>query len=138
MADQPDDQALLMAAVREAGAIAMRHFGTPVNTWEKAGGTPVSDADIAVNQHLQRRLGGARPDYGWLSEETEDDETRLTHRKVWVVDPIDGTRAFLQGVPHFCHAVALVEDGRPVLAALFNPAVDEFYEAIAGQGARLN
>jgi myo-inositol-1(or 4)-monophosphatase len=138
MADRPDDQALLIAAVRDAGAIAMRHFGTPVNTWEKAGGTPVSDADIAVNQHFHRRLGEARPNYGWLSEETEDDVARLACRRVWVVDPIDGTRAFLQGVPHFCHAVALVEDNRPVLAALYNPAVDEFYEAAAGQGARLN
>src|ERR1700759_3288749 len=94
-----DDQALLVAAVREAGAIAMNYFGTDVKTWEKEGGTPVSDADIAVDLHLHRRLGKARPDYGWLSEETEDDRTRLTRRRVWVVDPIDGTKAFLAGLP---------------------------------------
>jgi myo-inositol-1(or 4)-monophosphatase len=133
-----DDHVLLTKTVREAGALAMQHFRTDVRAWEKPGGTPVSDADMAVNALIQQRLREARPDYGWLSEETEDDTARLACRRVWVVDPIDGTRAFLQGVPHFCHAVALVEDGRPILAALYNPAVDEFYEAIAGQGARLN
>jgi myo-inositol-1(or 4)-monophosphatase len=138
MTDDADDQALLVAAVREAGAIALQHFRTDVKVWEKQGGTPVSDADLAVNQHLHRRLGDARPQYGWLSEETEDDPSRLTRRRVWVVDPIDGTKAFLAGTPHFCHAVALVEDGKPILAALFNPAVDEFYEAVAGRGAKLN
>src|SRR5437660_1447580 len=138
MADNANDQALLIAAVREAGAIALKAFRTKVRAWEKQGGTPVSDADIAVNQHLQRRLGEARPDYGWLSEETEDDQTRLEKRRVWVVDPIDGTRAFLAGTPHFCQAVALVEDGRPILAALFNPATDEFFEAAVGNGATLN
>ncbi len=138
MTDLADDQALLVAAVREAGAIALRHFGTEMKAWQKQGGTPVSEADIAVNQHLHRRLGEARPHYGWLSEETEDDPSRMTRRRVWVVDPIDGTKAYLAGTPHFCHAVALVEDGKPVLAALFNPAVDEFYEAADGQGAKLN
>ena len=138
MSDNADDQALLVSAVREAGAIALQHFRTEVRAWQKEGGTPVSDADIAVNQHLHRRLGDARPHYGWLSEETEDDPARLTRRRVWVVDPIDGTKAYLAGTPHFCHAVALVEDGKPILAALFNPAVDEFYEAAVGLGAKLN
>jgi len=138
MAGHADDQTLLVAAVREAGAIALRHFRTEVNAWQKKGGTPVSDADIEINQHLHRRLGDARPDYGWLSEEAEDDTSRLARRRVWVVDPIDGTKAFLAGTPHFCHAVALVEDGRPILAALFNPATDEFYEAAIGRGAKLN
>ena len=133
-----DDYALLVATVREAGSLAMQYFQTDVKVWEKEGGTPVSDADIAVNTLIQRRLGEARPDYGWLSEETADDPARLDRRRVWVVDPIDGTRAFLQGVPHFCHAVALVEDGRPIAAALYNPAAAEFYEAAAGQGAKLN
>jgi len=138
MAQDAEDQALLIAAVREAGAIALKAFRTDVKAWEKQGGTPVSAADIAVNEHLHHRLGAARPDYGWLSEETEDDPVRLAKRRVWVVDPIDGTKAFLAGTPHFCQAVALVEDGRPVLAALFNPAADAFYEAAEGQGARLN
>ena len=138
MTSLDEDHALLVAAVREAGTLAMTYFRTEVKAWEKEGGTPVSDADIEVNVHLQRSLREARPAYGWLSEETEDDTARLGCRRVWVVDPIDGTRAFLEGTPHFCHAVALVEDGRPIAAALYNPAVDEFYEAVAGQGARLN
>lgn len=133
-----EDHAFLVAAVREAGALAMTYFRTEVKAWEKEGGTPVSDADLEVNALLQQRLRQVRPDYGWLSEETEDDPARLHCGRVWVVDPIDGTRAFLAGTPHFCHAVALVEDGRPLAAALYNPAVDEFYEAVIGQGAKLN
>jgi myo-inositol-1(or 4)-monophosphatase len=133
-----DDHALLMAAVREVGSLAMSYFRTDVKVWEKEGGTPVSDADIIIDRHLRQSLGAARPEYGWLSEETEDNAARLTRRRVWVVDPIDGTRAFLQGVPHFCHAAALVEHGRPILAVLYNPATEEFYDAVAGGGARLN
>ncbi len=132
------DIALLNAAVREAGALALRYFRTDLAVWQKAGDTPVSEADIAVDRLLRQRLCGERPDYGWLSEETEDDSARLACERVWVVDPIDGTRAFLEGVPHFCHAAALVENGTPVLAVLFNPVEDRFYEAVANKGARLN
>lgn len=136
--DWLDDHSLLVATMREVGDMAMSYFRSAVRAWEKEGGTPVSEADIVIDRHLRGALGAARPEYGWLSEETEDNTARLTRRRVWVVDPIDGTRAFLEGVPHFCHAVALVEEGRPVLAVLYNPAIQEFYEAIAGQGARLN
>src|SRR3989338_1294718 len=126
-------------AVREAGAIAMRFYQTDHKQWSKAhDNTPVTEADIEVNELLHARLAVARPDYGWLSEETEDDSSRLTQPRVWVVDPIDGTRAFAKGRPHFVISVALVENGRPVLAVLFNPAMDEFFEAEAGKGARLN
>jgi myo-inositol-1(or 4)-monophosphatase len=138
LGDRSDDHSLLVTTMREVGSIAMSYFRSDVRAWEKEGGTPVSDADIVIDSHLKRCLGAARPDYGWLSEETEDNVARLTRRRVWVVDPIDGTRAFLGGVPHFCHAVALVEEGRPVLAVLYNPATDEFYEAMAGHGACLN
>jgi len=133
-----DDRTLLTEVLREVGEIALTHLRSGVSSWNKDDGTPVSDADLAVNRHLQERLCGARPDYGWLSEETEDEPGRLTCERIWVVDPIDGTRAFLEGVPHFCHSVALVESGRPVLAALYNPMANEFYEAASGQGARLN
>jgi myo-inositol-1(or 4)-monophosphatase len=133
-----DDRELLFSAVREGGAVALGYFQTKLKTWMKAGDSIVTEADIAVNDLLQKRLAGARPDYGWLSEETEDDADRLTRSRVWVVDPIDGTRAFAKGKPHFVLSVALVEDGRPVLGALFNPATDEFFEAEAGSGARLN
>lgn len=133
-----EDRKLLVAAVREAGRIALRYYQTKLKTWMKGGDSIVTEADIAVNDQLHKDLALARPDYGWLSEETEDDAIRLSKRRVWVVDPIDGTRAFAKGKPHFAISVALVEDGRPVLAALFNPATDEFFEAEVGKGATLN
>lgn len=129
---------LLRQAVRDAGALAMEFYKGEYRSWMKAGDSPVTDADIAVNDLLHRQLATARPDYGWLSEETEDDPVRLERDRVWVVDPIDGTRAFARGQPHFVVSVALVENGRPVLGAIYNPALDEFFEARLGQGARLN
>ena len=136
----PDgDFALLKEAVRDAGALAMRYFGTDLKKWSKdADDTPVTEADIAVNDLLRARLMDARPGYGWLSEETEDDPARLARPLTWVVDPIDGTRAFARGKTDFAISVALVADGRPALAVLFNPATGEFFEAAAGGGARLN
>jgi myo-inositol-1(or 4)-monophosphatase len=132
------DRALLLEAVRGAGAVALRYFRKDAVQWEKEPGDPVSEADHAVNDHLEAALRGARPDYGWLSEESEDDKGRLAARRVWVVDPIDGTRAFLKDRPEFSVAVGLLEDGVPVLAAVFNPATEEYFEAERGGGARLN
>jgi len=133
-----EDRKLLIAAAREAGRIALGYYQTKLKTWMKGGDNIVTEADIAVNDQLQKDLALARPDYGWLSEETEDGAIRLSKRRVWVVDPIDGTRAFAKGKPHFAISAALVEDGRPVLAALFNPATDEFFQAEVGKGATLN
>ncbi len=132
------DRALLNNAVSEAGVIALSYYQKKLKTWMKDGDSIVTEADIAVNEHLHRTLAQVRPHYGWLSEETEDDAHRLQRTRVWVVDPIDGTRAFAKGKPHFTISVALVEAGRPVLAALFNPATDEFFEAEIGQGALLS
>ncbi len=126
------------ALVREAGSLALASFNTPVKSWFKGEGTesPVSDADLAVDALLKDRL----PSTGvaWLSEETEDDRARLTARRVWVVDPIDGTRAFLAGRPDWTISVALVEDGRPVVAVLYAPVTEEMFVATAGRGATLN
>lgn len=133
-----DDRGLLLDAVQEAGALAMRHFTDGTRHWEKKPGDPVSEADLAVDRLLQARLAGARPDYGWLSEETADDRVRVTRSRTWVVDPIDGTRAFVKGRPEFAVCAALVEDGEPVLGAVFNPATAEYFTAEAGGGARLN
>ena len=133
-----DDHALLIDAAREAGAIAMNFFGKPVETWEKSPGQPVSAADIAVNRRLAERLRGARPDYGWLSEEDADADKRFATPAQWVVDPIDGTRAFLKQIPEFAVCAALVEDGEPVAGVVYNPAAEELYEATRGGGARLN
>jgi myo-inositol-1(or 4)-monophosphatase len=128
----------MVEAVRAGGATALSFYQTKLKTWMKTGDSIVTEADIAVNDLLHEHLALARPRYGWLSEETEDDPTRLSCSRVWVVDPIDGTRAFAKSKPHFVISVALVEDGRPVLGALFNPATGEFFEATLGGGATLN
>jgi myo-inositol-1(or 4)-monophosphatase len=132
------DAALLQDAVREAGSLAQSMFRTELRKWTKGASSPVSEADIAVNDLLEARLRSATPDYGWLSEESADDEVRLSRRRTWVVDPIDGTRNYLGGHDEWCVSVALVEDASPVLAAVFAPATDEFFFAARGQGTTLN
>jgi myo-inositol-1(or 4)-monophosphatase len=132
------DAALLRDTVREAGALALSLFRTELKNWTKGASSPVSEADIRVNDLLESRLRSATPDYGWLSEESVDDEARLGKQLVWIVDPIDGTRGYLAGREDWCVSVALVEDASPVLAAVFVPASDEFFFAMRGQGAALN
>src|SRR6202795_721978 len=132
------DAALLTDTVRKAGALALSMFRTELKNWTKGASSPVSEADIAVNDLLESRLRSATPDYGWLSEETVDDDARLGKPLVWIVDPIDGTRAYLAHREDWCVSVALVEDATPVLAAVFAPATDEFFLAARGQGATHN
>ncbi len=132
------DVQLLKDTVREAGALALSLFRTELKNWTKGASSPVSEADIAVNDLLEARLRTATPDYGWLSEESADDEGRLGKKLVWIVDPIDGTRGYLAGREDWCVSVALVEDAAPVLAAVFAPATGEFFFAARGQGATRN
>ena len=132
------DAALLTETVLEAGALAKAMFRTELNQWTKGASSPVSEADIAVNDLLEGRLRAATPDYGWLSEESADDEARLGKPLVWIVDPIDGTRGYLAGREDWCVSVALVEGAAPVLAAVFAPASDEFFFAARGRGATHN
>jgi myo-inositol-1(or 4)-monophosphatase len=133
-----EDAALLTEAVREAGALGLTYFRQGLTGRIKADNSPVSEADLAVNELLHDRLRAARPAYGWLSEETADDPARLEAERVWIVDPIDGTRTFLAGEPRWTVAVALVENGRAVLGAVFAPAQSEFYFARDGGGASVN
>jgi len=132
------DAALLQDTVRDAGALAQSMFRTELKKWTKGASSPVSEADIAVNDLLEARLRGATPDYGWLSEESADDATRLSRRLTWVVDPIDGTRNYLNGHDEWCVSVALVENASPVLAAVFAPVSGEFFFAARGRGTMLN
>src|ERR1700751_2714947 len=132
------DAGLLKEAVREAGALALSLFRTELRNWTKGASSPVSEADIAVNDLLEQRLRAATPDYGWLSEESADDEARLGRRLVWIVDPIDGTRAYLAGREDWCVSAALVEGAAPVLAAGFAPVTGEFFFAARGNGAIRN
>ncbi len=133
-----EDFELLQSAVREAGALALSYFGREVASKQKPDGTRVSEADLAADELLRTRLIQDRANYGWLSEETVDDPRRLDCRSVWIVDPIDGTHAFLAGTPEWTIAAALVEEGEPVLAAVFNPATQEMFTAMRGAGAHLN
>lgn len=129
---------LVTEAARAAGEVARCYFGGTVSAWEKAPNNPVCEADLALDRLLKERLLGLRPAYGWLSEETADDPERLGRRRVWVVDPIDGTRDFLRGRTGWAVSIALVDDGVPVLAALCAPARDQLFVAEAGAGATLN
>ncbi len=132
------DLALVRDAAREAGEIAMRHFRNDPDVWMKNGTSPVSAADIAVDTFLRETLSSARPDYGWLSEETADSADRLGARRTFVVDPIDGTRAFIEGKRTWCVSIAVVEDGLPLVGVLDCPAKNEIYEADAFGPALLN
>jgi len=136
---ETDDLALLTEAALAAGEIAKRHFGTGAESWEKAGGQgPVSEADLEIDLMLRARLLAARPGFGWLSEETEDDPARLAVPSVFIVDPIDGTRAFLEGQKGFAHALAIAREGRVTAAVVHLPLLGLTYRARAGGGAFLN
>lgn len=128
----------LSSIMREAGALARGAIAGPLKRWMKIGNSPVSDADLAVDRFLIERLKPLAPGAAWLSEETEDDLARLNNDMVWIVDPIDGTRAFLDNRPDWSVSVALISHGRPVVAALFAPVTDELFLAAAGHGATLN
>lgn len=129
--------ALLSEAMQQAGREALRLSAAGFETHTKADHSPVTSADLAVNRILHDRLSTAFPDDGWLSEETTDNDERLSRPRVWIVDPIDGTRAFVRGLPEYCLSVALVEQGSPVVAAIFNPSTGEFFSAIRGRGFRI-
>jgi myo-inositol-1(or 4)-monophosphatase len=132
------EAALLTDTVRDAGALALSLFRTDLKNWTKGASSPVSEADIAVNDLLEDRLRSATPDYGWLSEESADDDARLGMPRVWIVDPIDGTRGYLAGREDWCVSVALVENNCPVLAAVFAPVSAELFFAARGRGAVRN
>jgi myo-inositol-1(or 4)-monophosphatase len=133
------DLALLLGAAEAAGVIALRHFGRAPEVWDKAGGAgPVSAADLEVDHMLREELTAARPGYGWLSEETTDGPERLAAERVFVVDPIDGTRAFLNGETGWAVSLAVVERGRAVAGVVHLPKLGRTYAAEAGGGATLD
>jgi len=129
---------ILSDVIRTAGTEALRFSSDGFETHTKSDQSPVTSADLAVNQILQAHLLAMFPHDGWLSEESPDDSARLQKARVWVIDPIDGTKAFIRGEPEFCVSVALVEEGLPVVAAIFNPSTDELFAATRGGGLRLN
>jgi myo-inositol-1(or 4)-monophosphatase len=133
-----DDLELLRTAAVTAGIIALSYFRRDLETWTKENASPVSEADVVLDKFLHSALTTARPDYGWLSEESADDKARLTRGRTFIVDPIDGTRGFIRGEDSWVISLAIVEGGRPVAGVVYAPARDEMYEATIGGGARLN
>ena len=133
------DLPLLIEAARAAGEIACAFTGPEARRWDKPDGAgPVTEADLAVNDMLEDRLRAARPDYGWLSEETEDNADRLSHDRVFIIDPIDGTRSFAEGERTWAHALAVAERGVVTAAVIYLPMCNLLYSAAQGGGAHLN
>lgn len=133
------DLTLLIDAAREAGEIAGRFARTSARSWDKPDGAgPVTEADLAVNDMLERELRRARPDYGWLSEESQDSAERLSHSRVFIIDPIDGTRSFIEGSDTWAHSLAIAENGEVIAAVVFLPLLGKMYVAETGRGATLN
>ncbi|MCK8464150.1 3'(2'),5'-bisphosphate nucleotidase CysQ [Aliiroseovarius sp. S1339] len=134
-----DDLSLLTDAAIEAGKIAARYFHGTADRWDKPGGQgPVTEADLAVDQLLREELTAARKDYGWLSEETDDGPDRLHAEQVFIVDPIDGTRSFIEGSTTWAHSLAIARNGRIEAAVVYLPLRDKLYAAALGEGATLN
>jgi myo-inositol-1(or 4)-monophosphatase len=133
------DLHLLTAAAQAAGTLALRYWKHDPAHWDKGEGAgPVSEADLAVNDLLAEQLRAARPDYGWLSEESLDGTARLSCARSFVIDPIDGTRAFLANDSGFAHALAVVENGLAVAGVVHLPALGLTYAARRGGAAMLN
>ncbi|HJQ83269.1 MAG TPA: 3'(2'),5'-bisphosphate nucleotidase CysQ [Candidatus Binatia bacterium] len=125
-------------AAREAGVVIRRYYESELRVAEKGPDNPVTKADLEANARIQALVRAAFPDDGWLSEETADSTERLGRRRVWVVDPLDGTKEFIQRIPEFCVCIALVEDERPVVAVEYNPAADRLWIAARGEGTTVD
>lgn len=138
MTDARADLDLIVAAALEAGNLALRLRDEGLTVEFKADKSQVTNADLATDALLTQRLRSARPDYGWLSEETADNSDRLATRRLFVVDSIDGTRAFIRDRPWWAVSIAVVEGGLPIAGVVFAPDVEETYTALAGQGAWMN
>lgn len=133
------DLSLLVEAAREAGKIATGFVGRTARRWDKPGDAgPVTEADLAVNAMLHAKLRAARPDYGWLSEESEDDPDRLARKDVFIIDPIDGTRSFVEGSKTWAHALAVAREGVVTAAVVYLPMLDKLYAAARDHGTTLN
>ncbi len=127
-----------LSAAREAGDLIRARYRAAYQVWDKSPENPLTTADLEADHHLRTRLTAATPDIGWLSEETADDLKRLDRHCAWVVDPLDGTQEFIRGLDQFAVSVALVEEGVPLLGVVHNPATDEAFAGIVGEGLTYN
>ncbi len=133
-----DDLTLMREAAQEAGALALDWLKRGARSWEKHPGSPVTEADLAVNELLHERLRASRPGYGWLSEETADDLADRSPAETFVVDPIDGTRAFIRGLPAFTVCIARLQGAQAAVGVVLNPMTGEMFSGALGLGAWLN
>ncbi len=124
MSDLQRELTVAVHAARSAGSIVKHYFDAGVEAWEKSKNNPVTHADLEANQRIQSLISEAFPDDGWLSEENADSAERLSKKRVWIVDPLDGTKEFIDHIPEFCVCIGLTIDGRAVLGAEYNPATD--------------
>jgi len=138
--DSHYDEELMIAerAAREAGWAIRKLFKGKYDVHEKSKNNPVTTADIEANHKIRGIIHGRFPDDGWLSEEDIDDARRLKASRVWIIDPIDGPKEFIEGVPEFAVSIGFVVEGRPKVAVVYNPVEDRLYRAAAGRGADLN
>jgi len=125
-------------AARAAGAIVRRWYEGAFTVRDKAHDSPVTEADIEANQAIQTAIQRAFPDDGWLSEENRDSDVRLSKSRVWIIDPLDGTKEFINHIPEFCVCIGLVETGVPVLGVEYNPVREELFAGARGAGVTLN
>jgi myo-inositol-1(or 4)-monophosphatase len=141
-----DELKLAMDAGRQAGAITLKYYGGRIEAQDKNQDSgyhdgdfnPLTQADIETDTYLKTALLDPYPHYGWLSEETADTPQRLNQSTLWIVDPIDGTREFIQGIPEYVVSIALVENGEPTVGVIYNPATDELFASLKGGGTHLN
>ena len=126
------------AAARAAGKVILRWYEGAYTVREKGSDSPVTEADTEANRCIHEHIMDAFPNDGWLSEETRDSPARLDKKRVWVIDPLDGTKEFIKHIPEFCVCIGLVEDGAPILGVTYNPVRDEMFAAERGSGTTLN
>ena len=129
---------VLLNTIQAAGEAIIKIQQKKFHVIHKANQDPLTEADLLANEILKQQLLGSFPEDGWLSEETIDNNKRLSCKRVWLVDPIDGTKEFVKGIPEFAISVALVENGKPILAAIYNPMTEQLFHALKNQGAWLN
>ena len=129
---------ITIKAAKEAGDVILKYYKSKYEIKDKSYHNPVTTADKEADETIKKILMNNFPDYGWLSEETVDSSERLLKEKVWVVDPLDGTKEFIEGIPNFVVSIGLVKEGNPILGILYNPVTKELFSASKGEGAFLN
>ena len=127
-----------ISAAHEAGNIIMKYYKTKLEIKHKSVNNPVTKADLAANKIIKKNLISKYPNFGWLSEETKDSEHRLSNEYVWIIDPIDGTKEFIEGISNFAISIGLVKNQKPILGVLYNPATEELFYGSKNNGSFYN